>query len=87
MRSRAWAVTAASLPGNVTGEYIMAKFEIIIGNIDTVHEGNNYMKACTVYTQYVKASKAGIGRASRKSVIMLHRRIPHEIRVLRRYWP
>ena len=50
----------------------MAKFEVIVGNIGIVHEGNNYMKACTVYTNYVKASKAGVGRAANESVTMMH---------------
>ena len=50
----------------------IAKFEVIVGNIGNVYSGNNYMRARTLFTRYVKDSKRGYGRASQEPVTMLH---------------
>ncbi len=49
-----------------------ATFEVLVGNIGTVHAGNNYMTAQCIYAKYVKASKAGEGRAAGEPVTLIH---------------
>jgi hypothetical protein len=50
----------------------MSKFQVIVGNIGTVYDGNNFTVASTTFNQYVKASKAQDGRASGESVVLMH---------------
>ena len=48
------------------------KFQVVVGNIGHVYQGNNYMVANATYAQYVKASKADRGRAAGEPVTMFH---------------
>ena len=50
----------------------MNNFQVIVGNIGTVYDGNNYMQAKCKYTSYVKASRANVGRAAGEPVTLLH---------------
>lgn len=47
-------------------------FEVIVGNIGTVYDGNNYMQAQGKYSHYVRQSKGGWGRAAGESVTLFH---------------
>lgn len=51
----------------------MAKdnFEVIVGNIGTVHAGNNIVSADCKYKTYVKSSQSPYGRASGETVTLL----------------
>jgi len=49
----------------------MPKYEVIVGNIGTVHTCNNPVDACRVYGDYKKQSEANIGRASGESVVVM----------------
>jgi hypothetical protein len=48
-------------------------FEVIVGNIGTVYQGNNFMVACSKFTTYVKQSQSGVGRAGNESVTLFHK--------------
>lgn len=50
----------------------MNKFQVVVGNIGHVYDGNNYMQAQAKYTGYVKASKANVGRAAGEPVTLFH---------------
>ena len=50
----------------------MGKFQVVVGNIGHVYDGNNYMQAQSKYTGYVKASKANYGRAAGEPVTLFH---------------
>tara|TARA_R110000744_G_C19182589_1_gene542896 strand:- start:11 stop:229 length:219 start_codon:yes stop_codon:yes gene_type:complete len=47
------------------------KYQVIVGNIGTVYDGNNKDEAEADYTKYVKDSCMEYGRASLEPVIML----------------
>ena len=49
----------------------MNKFQVIVGNIGTVYDGNNYMQAQARYTAYVRASKSPHGRAAGEPVTLM----------------
>jgi hypothetical protein len=49
----------------------MANFEVIVGNIGSVHEGGNERKARKHYDAYVLLSILGYGRASGERVTLL----------------
>lgn len=51
---------------------MQTKFQVVVGNIGHVYEGNNYMQARTIYSAYVKQSKSGIGRAAGEPVTLFH---------------
>lgn len=46
-------------------------FEVIVGNVGTVHTGNDYATARKEYCIYVDVSKAGVGRAAGESVYLM----------------
>ena len=50
----------------------MNKFQVVVGNIGTVYDGNNYMQAQARYAAYVKASKSPHGRAAGEPVTLMH---------------
>lgn len=50
----------------------MNKFQVVVGNIGHVYDGNNFMQAQCKYSSYVKASKANTGRAAGEPVTMFH---------------
>lgn len=47
------------------------KYEVIVGNIGTVYNGNNKREAQLVYTTYVDRSKSGRGRCAGESVYLM----------------
>lgn len=51
------------------GEYAV-KYQVIVGNIGTVYDGDSYMDAKQAYSEYRKQSRANYGRASGESVTM-----------------
>ena len=50
----------------------MNKFQVVVGNIGQVYDGNNYMQASGKYRSYVKDSKANYGRAAGEPVTLFH---------------
>ena len=50
----------------------MGKFQVVVGNIGHVYDGNNFMQAQCCYSRYVKASKSNIGRAAGEPVTLFH---------------
>jgi len=46
----------------------MKNYQVIVGNIGTVHEGTNKIHALKIHSEYVKNSKANYGRASGEDV-------------------
>lgn len=44
------------------------RFHVIVGNVGTVHTGNDETSARRVFAEYVSASRDGIGRAAGESV-------------------
>ena len=48
----------------------MKKYQVIVGNIGTVYNGNNPVEANTVYGEYKHISISGIGRAGNEDVIL-----------------
>ena len=57
-------------PGNEENE--MGKFQVVVGNIGHVYDGNNFMQASCKYRAYIKASKADCGRAAGEPVTLFH---------------
>ncbi len=49
----------------------MSIYEVIVGNIGTVHVGNNPVDARSVYGAYKRKSLANDGRAAGESVVLL----------------
>lgn len=49
----------------------MDRFQVIVGNIGTVHSSNNWGMACKDYGDYKKQSKDGYGRAAGEPVTMM----------------
>lgn len=49
-----------------------SKFQVVVGNIGTVYDGNNFMQAQSKYSSYVKLAKAPHGRASGENVTFFH---------------
>ena len=50
----------------------MKPFSVLVGNVGHVHEGNNLMRARSVYADYVKQSQSPYGRASGEPVTLFH---------------
>ena len=48
----------------------MNRFEVIVGNIGTVYDGDNRGLADQDFAAYVRLSKAGYGRASGEDVTL-----------------
>lgn len=48
----------------------MPTYSVEVGNIGTVAETSNFMKACARYAEYVRLSKAGYGRAGHEAVTL-----------------
>ena len=48
----------------------MAKYEVSVGNIGTVHQGRNLREARRVKAVYVAQSQTGRGRAGGEDVIL-----------------
>jgi hypothetical protein len=46
------------------------RYEVVVGNIGTVHTGNNKRKATAVFNSYVRDSERGYGRAAGEHVTM-----------------
>ena len=54
-------------------------YEVIIGNIGTVYDGEDKVEALKHYTEYVEQSKSGHGRAGHEPVtLMLNGEISQE---------
>ncbi len=51
-------------------------YEVIVGNIGSVHQGCNLKVAERKYRAYVKDSKSGIGRAGNESVVLFNNAEP-----------
>ena len=51
----------------------MEKFRVIVGNIGTVYSGGIQRFAEEKYSEYVKRSKSGCGRAAGEGVVLLER--------------
>ena len=49
----------------------MKTYEVIVGNIGTVHQGHNRKEAEKVFTFYVKDSKTGLGRSGGEAVTLM----------------
>lgn len=49
----------------------MSKCEVIVGNVGTVHSGNNYVNACKVYGEYKRLSKGTQGQVSGEDVCLM----------------
>lgn len=46
-------------------------YEVIVGNIGTVHVGNDRAEASRHFREYVEQSMSGVGRAGCESVTMM----------------
>ena len=55
----------------------MSNYQVIVGNIGTVHEGNNPATARGVYDEYKQQSQSGYGRAAGEPVTMFKDGEPH----------
>jgi hypothetical protein len=61
------------------GDKEMSKFQVIVGNIGTVYDGNNYMQAMAAYSVYIRQSRNNYGRAAGEDVAVMHNGEPtHE---------
>ena len=49
----------------------MSKYEVIVGNIGTVYDGDNSDEAVLHYHGYVRQSKSGMGRAGNETVVIM----------------
>lgn len=49
----------------------MSTFEVVVGNIGTVHTGADQTAASTMYDSYVELSKTGYGRTAGESVYLM----------------
>ena len=47
------------------------KYQVVVGNIGTIYDGNNYVTAMSNYSKYVDASKNNYGRAAGENVILM----------------
>lgn len=47
------------------------RYQVIVGNIGTVYDGNNYIDACKDYGEYKKQSIGTHGRASGEDVVLM----------------
>ena len=47
-------------------------FEVIVGNIGTVHEGDDFGKAITHFQDYRHLSAHGVGRGGYEDVTLMH---------------
>ncbi len=45
-------------------------YEVVVGNIGSVHQGHNRRKAETIFKTYVEQSKDGYGRAGGEQVTL-----------------
>lgn len=50
---------------------IKHNYEVIVGNIGTVYQGNNGFEATKEYNQYVRLSKDNYGRAAGEDVTII----------------
>ena len=46
----------------------MSQYDVIVGNIGSVHRGTNKQEATNGFREYVSQSKAGVGRAGGEDV-------------------
>ncbi|MCP3678553.1 MAG: hypothetical protein GY721_13515 [Deltaproteobacteria bacterium] len=49
----------------------MFKYQVIVGNVGTVYDGDGYHESLEIYSHYKKASKSGVGRASGEDVALV----------------
>lgn len=56
----------------------MANYQVIVGNVGTVHDGTNKGEAKQVYEEYVKLSEHGYGRVAYESVLLMEDEEPIE---------
>lgn len=47
------------------------EYQVIVGNIGNVYDGNNYVTAMSNYGNYVDASKNNYGRAAGENVTLM----------------
>lgn len=50
----------------------MNKYQVIVGNIGTIYDGNFYGDAMAIYAHYVEASKYDMGRAAGENVTLMN---------------
>lgn len=48
-------------------------YQVIVGNIGTVYDGNNHLIALRTFLAYKRSSMIGTGKASGESVILMHK--------------
>lgn len=48
----------------------MNKFQVVVGNLGTVYDGNDEKEACDTYDDYVSQSKNNYGRAGNEDVTL-----------------
>jgi hypothetical protein len=46
------------------------KYQVVVGNIGTVYDGNSYLLAIRTYGEYVDQSKTNYGRAAGEPVAL-----------------
>jgi len=63
----------------------MSRFQVIVGNIGTVEDGNLH-ECLKAYGEYVKQSKAGYGRASYEPVTLMKDGEPWREHTPRCFW-
>jgi hypothetical protein len=57
----------------------MNRYQVVVGNIGTVYDGNNFMSAWAAFSAYKKQSAKGVGRAAGESVTLFDKdEIRHE---------
>lgn len=49
----------------------MAKYQVIVGNIGTVEDTDNFLTATRTYGYYKRQSKSGYGRVAREPVTFM----------------
>ncbi len=49
----------------------MSEYTVLVGNVGTVHRGNDRPTAEAIYNQYVELSVSGLGRAAFEDVTLL----------------
>jgi hypothetical protein len=47
------------------------RFQVIVGNVGTVYDGDNFMESRVTAKRYVEMSKAGEGRCADESVTLM----------------
>lgn len=46
------------------------RYEVVVGNVGSVHTGGNFKEATKRFNEYVRQSRSGVGRAGKEDVIL-----------------